>query len=161
MELEIRAVRSSDIAALVDLALLAWRPVYASFRDILGPDIYPAIWPDWKANKRRGIARLVAEDSGINAFVAVSDGAVVGFISYRLDVESRTGTVQYLAVHPNHQRKGVGTELNRFALDRMKESGMRMAVAETGGDRSHVAARRSYEKAGYTGLPLVRYFKML
>jgi hypothetical protein len=38
---------------------------------------------------------------------------------------------------------------------------MRLARVETGGDPSHAPARRSYENAGYTGLPLVRYFKDL
>jgi len=32
---------------------------------------------------------------------------------------------------------------------------------ETGGEEGHAAARRAYEKAGYRGLPLVRYFKAL
>jgi len=43
----------------------------------------------------------------------------------------------------------------------MKESGMKLAVVGTGGDPGHAPARRSYEKAGYTGLPLVRYYKVL
>ena len=38
---------------------------------------------------------------------------------------------------------------------------MTLAQVETGGDVSHAPARRAYEKAGYTGLPLVRYFKTL
>jgi hypothetical protein len=51
--------------------------------------------------------------------------------------------------------------LNNFALEKMKESDMEMAVVSTGGDPSHAPARRSYEKAGYTALPLVRYYKAL
>jgi hypothetical protein len=43
----------------------------------------------------------------------------------------------------------------------MKAAGVKMAVAETGGEDGHAPARRAYEKAGYTGLPLVRYFKDL
>jgi len=119
------------------------------------------IRPDWKASKRRSIRKLVGEDGQTFAFVAESVNAIAGFISYRLDFESKTGTVQYLAVHPNYQGRGTGTELNEFALSRMKESGMQMAVAETGGDESHLPGRKSYEKAGYTGLPLVRFFKKL
>jgi hypothetical protein len=38
---------------------------------------------------------------------------------------------------------------------------MRLAVVGTGGDSGHAPARRTYEKAGYTGLPLVRYYKHL
>ena len=47
MSLQIRPVRDGDVEALVDLSLLAWAPVFPSFRQILGPDIYALIWPDW------------------------------------------------------------------------------------------------------------------
>ena len=36
---------------------------------------------------------------------------------------------------------------------------MRVAMIETGGD--HAPARRVYEKAGFTPLPAVRFFKSL
>ena len=36
---------------------------------------------------------------------------------------------------------------------------MKLATVDTGGDGIHAPARRSYEKAGYTALPLVRYYK--
>jgi ribosomal protein S18 acetylase RimI-like enzyme len=92
--------------------------------------------------------------------VAEVDGTVVGFVAYE-SREDKAGEVQLLAVHPEYQNLGIGTELNIFALKKMKESGMRMARVETGGDPSHAPARRSYEKAGYTALPLVRYFQDL
>ena len=66
-----------------------------------------------------------------------------------------------LAVHPAYQNSGIGTELNTFALNKLKERGMQLAEVGTGGDPGHAAARRSYEKAGYTPLPRVRYYKDL
>jgi GNAT superfamily N-acetyltransferase len=69
--------------------------------------------------------------------------------------------VDLLAVHPDYQNEGIGTELNNFALGKMRAAGMKLAVVGTGGDPGHAPARRSYEKAGYTGLPLVRYYKDL
>ena len=66
-----------------------------------------------------------------------------------------------LAVHPEHQNDGIGTELNLATLDVMNDSGMVLAIVETGGDDGHAPARRSYEKAGYTLLPIARYFKTL
>jgi hypothetical protein len=38
---------------------------------------------------------------------------------------------------------------------------MKLAVVGAGGDEGHAPARRSYEKAGYTALPLVRFYKAL
>jgi len=91
--------------------------------------------------------------------VAELDGRVVGLIAYELKGE--TGEIVLLAVHPEFQKRGVATQLNQAALDAMKEAGMKLAVVETGGDEGHAPARRAYEKAGYTALPLVRYFKDL
>jgi predicted N-acetyltransferase YhbS len=161
MDLYIRSVRDQDIAEMIELSLLAWLPIHTSFREILGDDIYKIIWPDWRVKKKKSIGGLSQKDNEIFTFVAEYDARVVGFVSYKLDSESKTGTVHYLAVHPDYQRKGIGTELNKFALNRMKKSGMKMATAETGGDVSHLPARKSYEKTGYIGLPLVRYFNKL
>jgi RimJ/RimL family protein N-acetyltransferase len=38
---------------------------------------------------------------------------------------------------------------------------MRVAMVETGLDPGHAPARRVYQKAGYTLLPVARYFKPL
>jgi RimJ/RimL family protein N-acetyltransferase len=38
---------------------------------------------------------------------------------------------------------------------------MTVAMVKTGGDPGHAPARRVYEKAGYTFLPIARYFKNL
>jgi hypothetical protein len=43
----------------------------------------------------------------------------------------------------------------------MREGGMKVVEVGTGGDEGHAAARRTYEKAGFTGLPLVRYYQKL
>jgi predicted N-acetyltransferase YhbS len=161
MDAKIRPIRSSDIPDVVELSLLAFYPIHLSFRQILGSDLYESIWPDWKAGYRKDLPEMSKDDGKYFTFVAECDNAVVGFVSYTLDSKSSTGTTQIMAVHPDHQCKGIGTELNVFALNRIREAGMKMAIVETGGDESHLPARISYEKAGYTGLPLVRYFKKL
>ncbi len=66
-----------------------------------------------------------------------------------------------LAVDPQHQREGVGTELMRFATDWLRGRGMRVAMIDTGGDEGHAPARRLYERVDYTLLPVARYFKAL
>ena len=71
------------------------------------------------------------------------------------------GEISMLAVDPHLQGDGIGTAFTEFALDRLRDAGMRVAMVETGGDPGHVAARRPYEKAGYVQLPIARYFKNL
>jgi GNAT superfamily N-acetyltransferase len=66
-----------------------------------------------------------------------------------------------LAVDPAHQRAGIGSALTAAATDWLRDSGMEVAMVETGGDRGHAAARRVYAKADYTLLQVARYFKPL
>ena len=159
MNLQIRPFNPNDINDLVQLTLLAFEPVFISFEQILGPKIYPIIYPDWRKLQTEGVEKI-SNNEKISLWVAEADGKVIGFIAYEL-YDDKTGEIQLLAVHPEHQNHGVGTELNNFALQKMKESGMRLAVVATGGDESHAPARKSYKKAGYTPLPLVRYYKDL
>jgi ribosomal protein S18 acetylase RimI-like enzyme len=160
LDLRVRSVRDADVEDLVRLSLLAWEPVFRSFEQLLGHTIYTRIWPAWKTGQREAIKAVCRDGANTTVWVAEVDGMVVGFVAYEL-YEDKTGEVQLLAVHPEYQNRGIGTELNVFALKKMKDSGMRMAKVETGGDPSHAPARRSYEKAGYTALPLVRYFQDL
>jgi hypothetical protein len=51
--------------------------------------------------------------------------------------------------------------MTEFALERLEEAGMKIALVETGGDPGHAAARHTYEKAGFVLLPIARYFKNL
>ena len=161
MDIRIRPVASNDIKPVVYLSLLAWLPVFKSLESVLGPTIYNFIWPDWKASQREAIEKVCNDGDETIVWVAELNGSIVGFIAYKLHTKDNTGEVWFLAVHPEHQNRGIATELNTFALARMKEAGMAMAKVETGGDSGHAPARTSYEKAGYTGLPLVRYFKAL
>lgn len=161
MDLRVRPVSDSDVEDLVQISLLAWVPIFASFERILGPAIHTSIWPDWRVGQRTAVETVCHDKEKTRVLVAELQGMVVGFLAYGLDHKDRVGEVQLLAVHPEYQNLGIGTELNNFALNEMRDSGMRMAKVETGGDPSHAPARRSYEKAGYTGLPIVRYFKNL
>ena len=161
MNFQIRLGSDHDIEALVQLSLLAWEPIFDSFRQIMGPAIYPIIYPDWRTIQSETVATYCKERENTVVWVAEVAGRVVGFLVYELNHKDKTGEVQLLAVHPQYQNQGIGTELNNFALVKMQESGMKMAVVGTGGDPAHAPARSSYEKAGYTALPLVRYYKDL
>ena len=161
MNLLIRPYVSNDLAEIVELSLLAWEPVFDSFQQVLGPAIYAHIYPDWKPAQKAVVESACRDSEKYHVWVAEVDQTVVGFFAYELNENDKTGEVYLLAVHPDYQNRGIGTALNHFALDKLKESGMKLAVVGTGGDPGHAPARRSYEKAGYTALPIVRYYKAL
>ena len=161
MKFHLRPLNPSDIDALVELSLLAWEPVFVTWKQMLGPQIFPlAVYEDWRKGQTEVVVK-VFKDENIATWVAEVDEKPAGFISYKLDQDTKTGEVELLAVHPDYQNHGIGTDLNFFALQKFIQSGMKLAVVGTGGDEAHAPARRSYEKAGYTGLPAVRYYKAL
>ncbi|MBN1641518.1 MAG: GNAT family N-acetyltransferase [Anaerolineae bacterium] len=161
MSLHVRAYDECDLDDIVELSVLAWEPVFHSFRQVLGPAIYPRLYPDWRKSQKEVVESTCGDTGKCSILVAEVDGRVAGFLAYELREPSATGEVQLLAVHPAYQNEGIGTALNLAALEAMREAGMRMAEVATGGDEGHAPARRSYEKAGYTPLPLVRYYRAL
>ncbi len=161
MDLRLRLATPEDLEGIVGLSLLAWAPVFRSFEAALGTAIFGLIYPEWPRQQREVVERICTDSAHATVWVADVDATVAGFIAYTMNIRDRTGEVELLAVHPAYQNRGVGAALNNLALERMAASGMTLAVVGTGGDPGHAAARRSYEKAGYTALPLVRYYKDL
>jgi len=161
MDITVRPMVPSDLGDLVRLSLLAWAPVFQSFEQVLGPNIYTSLYPDWRRQQQQVVEGVCAAGSPFSVWVAEVDGVVAGFIAYAVNGDEASGEVELLAVHPDYQNRGIGTQLNTFVLDKMKASGVKLAIVATGGDPGHAPARRSYEKAGYTGLPLVCYYKDL
>ena len=163
--MHIRPFSSDDMEEVVQLSLLAWAPIYRSFEQVLGAKIYALLFPDWKQTQRAIVEKVCSEHEPTLVWVAEAQGVMTGFIASTLNSQENgqqnTGEVELLAVHPEYQNHGIGTELNRFALEKMKESGMKLALVATGGDPGHAPARRTYEKAGYTALPGVRYYQDL
>jgi len=66
-----------------------------------------------------------------------------------------------VAVDPDYQCHGIGLDLTNFALDQIRAAGKKVAVLGTGGDPGHAPARATYKKAGFTGLPIERFYKTL
>lgn len=159
--MEIRPFRGEDMAAVVQLSLLAWAPVFRSFEHVLGAAIYARLYPDWAASQRAGVEQVCGDAERYTTLVAEAGGGVVGFIAYTVDQAAQTGEIDLLAVHPEHQNHGIGTQLTLAATAAMKERGVRLVVVATGGDLGHAPARRAYEQAGFTALPLVRYYQAL
>jgi ribosomal protein S18 acetylase RimI-like enzyme len=158
---QIRPFEDRDAEAVVDLSLRAWAPVYASLEQAMDPDIFRRQHPDWREDQRRAVEDVLAAGKG-RVWVAEAGAVVVGFVAVELHHPERgMGETSMLAVDPDHQGSGIGTALTGFALDRLKDAGMTVAMVETGGDPGHAAARRTYEKAGYVLLPIARYFKNL
>ena len=117
---------------------------------------------DWKASHEKYLQSLVdTETEKERLFVAEESAVVVGFIHYEVSPEEQSGKIGLNAVHPAHQRKGVGMMMYGHVLEIMRAAGMKYAQLGTGGDPSHIPARRAYEQLGFVPLPLIQYYKKL
>ena len=146
---------------MVAFSLRAWEPAFASLERTMGSEIFRRQHPDWRLDQRQAVEEVCSAEKG-RVWVAEAGGVPVGFVAIELHHPERNmGEISMLAVAPDYQASGIGTALTEFALDRLKDAGMTVAMVETGGDPGHAAARRTYEKAGYVHLPIARYFKNL
>jgi ribosomal protein S18 acetylase RimI-like enzyme len=73
--------------------------------------------------------------------VAAQSGEVIGLLDLRVD--SDLATVTTIAVHPDHQRQGVGTALLETACARAKTLGASMIEAWTRDDQAALGWYRS------------------
>ena len=152
----IRAVNAGDATRLEEVRRVAFAPVFASFRSILGEDIYNLAQMREDQAQDGYLASLLAAGSDWEVYAAEQGGSIVGFVSVRLSLDTSVGEIGLNAVHPDWAGEGIGTEMYRFAIERMREAAMRVATASTGGDPGHAPARRAYEKAGFTvGIPSI------
>ena len=122
---------------------------------------YQTFYPDnWRVSQQKAVKDVcAAEDT--NVWVAIDAGATVGFVAVKLHSEDSMGEIYMVAVDPDFQGRGIGSALIEFALDRMKDAGMSIAMVETGGDSGHAPARHAYEKSGFELWSVARYFKKL
>ncbi len=160
MTVKIRGLIPADVDAVVAFGLRAWEPVSASFERVLGSDIYQRMYPDWSSSQAQAIAS-VCRDKSMTVWVAEVDDRPVGYLVAALPDDGVSGEIDMIAVDPNHQGHGIGSALTAVAIDYTRSAGRTVAVVATGGDPGPAPARRTYEKAGFTGLPLVRYCQAL
>lgn len=160
MDFTIRPLASDDIDTVVEFSLRAWAPVFASFERVLGADIYRKVYPDWLAGQAHEVDKVLRDEKA-TVWIAEVDGRAGGFAAVYLDRDAGSGEIEMLAVDPDYQGGGVGVGLTEYAVEQMRGAGIRLAQVATGGDPGHAPARRTYEKAGFTALPLVRYYRSL
>ena len=159
MGVVIRPIHDGDVEAIVALSLRAWEPVFASIRDTVGERIFAYFYgDDWRIHQATDVRRACSE---YLVSVAQVDGRVVGFTAVDLKADSVEGEIYMVAVDPDAQGAGVGTQLTLAAVEQIREAGKRVAVVGTGGDPGHAAARATYHKAGFTPWPSEHFYLLL
>ena len=149
-DLTIRAATDDDLPALQKICAAAFAPIFASFRALLGDELYDLAQRREDEAQAAVLTAMLDAGSGWDVYTAEIEGRVVGFVSIQTNAETLVGEIGLNAVDPDRAGKGIGAALYEFALAQMRDGGMRVATVSTGGDPSHAPARRAYEKAGFT-----------
>jgi ribosomal protein S18 acetylase RimI-like enzyme len=130
MEVQIRPYREEDRARLKEITVAAFT-MNASIDRRIEEQFGVLSGVDWAARKRLAIdADCDAHPDGILVAEA-EDGQVFGYITTRLNRESRLGWIPNLAVDPACQGTGLGRRLLEAALDYLRAAGMTHAKIET------------------------------
>src|SRR3954453_4718001 len=152
-ELELRPFRPGDLPRIVEFALRAWEPVYASVRQVLGEALFLRLHPDWKADQAEAVSSSCSSPER-DVFVAAVEGRPVGFAAVAFNAfHERMGAIDIIATDPDYQRRGIAKALTLAALDHMRDSGMEIAVVEPGGDFGHAPAREATRRLGSSSCP--------
>ena len=159
VSVRIRSFVAGDADKIVALSLRAWEPVFDSLRSVLGHRLFAELrGVDWRPGQAAAV-RTTLEDATVQTWVAEIDGEVGGFVSAKHEPDDKMGEIVMVAVDPEYQRRGIAAELTEAAATWIAEQGASVIMVETGGDAGHTAARATYESAGFTALPVARYFR--
>ncbi len=107
-------------------------------------------------NPHRDIDRKLARD-GDNLLVLEEDNRLIG--SVMVGYEGHRGWVNYLAVHPDHRRQGLGRLLMDEAERRLRDLGCAKVNLQV--RASNETAREFYRQIGYTVDEAVSFGKRL
>ena len=158
-DITIISAEQEHISAAGDIAVIAWAAIHEAYIERMGKEMHDEILAGWQDRKRKSVETSLLAGRG---YVALVDGIVAGFISYRVNPDNKTGEIMENAVSPDFRGMGIGTKMYEFVLEKMRTEGMKYASVSTGLDDGHAAARRSYEKAGFEkNLPSIKYFMEL
>ncbi|HKS56742.1 MAG TPA: GNAT family N-acetyltransferase [Steroidobacteraceae bacterium] len=151
----------SHLEGVVRLSLRAWAPTFDSLKQIFAPAVYDTFYPQgWRPVQDKSV-RDACASADFRTWVAIESDTVAGFVAIRYHAADKLGEIYMIAVDPDFQRRGIALATTDFAVERMKEAGMTIAMVETGGDPGHGPARAAYTRAGFGLFPVARYFKKL
>lgn len=105
------------------------------------------------------IASYFEEEEDSGEWLTYDDGGAVAVAYYTAErMTEGTYNALLLAVHPNHQSKGLGAALMRHTEQTLKEQGARVLLVETSGLTDFERTRDFYRKIGYEEEARIREF---
>lgn len=140
------------------ISVEAYEFIHECYIDLITEEIHQDLMGNWREIKAAAIKK---QQRGENAYVALVDGKVAGFIAFRIN-SNGVGEILNNAVDSNYRGMGIGGKLYKFVFAEMQKQGVGYAMVTTGGDDGHAPARKAYEKAGFKHFtPSRTYYRKL
>src|SRR5215472_881614 len=117
----IRSYHPRDLNVLTELTIATFGPFFENhFRPLFGEVIFAHQHGRWADDYRAQVPAL--HDPAASKHVAVAeagDGAIAGYVAWKIDPARRHGDVIILAVASAHRRERIGTALCNHAFNDM------------------------------------------
>ena len=130
-------------------------------------DIYKSSFPVNETRSPNAVVSMLENDDNYHLFASLSDDVVSGISLLYTFMSLSVGLLDYMAVIPNYQRKGIGIELFNFTLEKLSlyvsnGIGLLMEIQkEDAPDPQEIVARKNrikfYKIAGAKILDGVNY----
>jgi ribosomal protein S18 acetylase RimI-like enzyme len=148
----VRTLLDSDYAQVFAIARAAF--VYDRFHAdaALGPGVADRVNADWVENCCRGVMADAV-------YVAEENGAVLGFVTCKMETPRRTGVIGMVATHGLARRRGVARGITSEALRWFFRSGA-MRV-EVGTQLANIPAARLYCGFGFRPVAVALTFRKI
>jgi ribosomal protein S18 acetylase RimI-like enzyme len=125
------------------------RPVAGVEEAAAVAELHAAAFPGarWTSELYRRVMESPGYDPGRELVAETSDGVLAAFAVTWYDHLNRTGLMEAVGTHPDHQRRGVGRAVVTFAAHHMAAAGMEFAIVAS--FASNAASGALYRSAGF------------
>lgn len=155
--MRIRDAQQTDLPALIDLTIEAFRPLFEQhWPAMFNPTVFAHDHSQWEADYRHEVPDLLDPRHDRYITLAEENDKILGYTGWNV-TNGDTGRLQMVAVHPAARRRGIATVVCRAAMHQMGSRAVTVVHVGTGGDAFHAPARGLYESLGFTGVPAVNY----
>ena len=148
-EVNVRLYSQRDFEALDAL----WRELLAYHQGLSDQVHGPEATTDWVAYMHKCLITTTVE-----FHLAELDGAIVGFVSYRMFMGKQAAEIENIMVSPSARRKGIGTTLLKAAEETLAAA--KIKTIEINCIYANTDAAEFYKKHGYTP-KAIRFNKQL
>ena len=153
--MEIRTYRAGDLARLQEITIQGFEGV--SIDHNIEKMFGELGNTTWKERKAQHIARD-AEANPEGLFIAEEAGEIIGYLSTRINMNTKVGWILNLAVDKQHRGKGIARALFSHAFQYFKEKGMLYSKIET--LEQNAIGVAFYPKLGYEEVAKQIYYFM-